>query len=392
MNSSDSINRRTFIRNSTVSLTAPAIIGLAGTLGAAESNGIKAGFIGTGGRGQALLGHALKSPGVNIVAICDIDPDSRARAAEMASAHKPATFSYYKKLLELKELDAVFVATPPYLHKHMIVDVMDSGRSCYAEKPLALTVEEIDAVVEAAGRARGVLQVGQQIRYHAGLHKLIGKLHDGLIGKIGWVRGQRYADWDGPGSRGAMKWLWSIEQSGDQIVEQSVHELDLINWIMNDHPIRAAGLGGQNIIHEPSGASVLDSYGLTFDFPGGRQGVFSMIKYAPYTNSMGGRIINAYGEKGSVDVQLSGPSTVVWRGENAPEPTKYEEAGIDFGQRAVDDFFRCARTGEKPFCDAETGRTAALTALLGRKAIYEQRVVTWDELLREGAPVKPLWY
>ncbi len=392
MSSSDSINRRNFIRNSAASLSAPAVLGLAGTLGAATGNEVRAGFIGTGGRGRALLGHALKSPGVKITALCDIDPDARAKAAGMASAHKPATFSYYKKLLELKELDAVFVATPPYLHKQMIVDVLDSGRNCYAEKPLALTVEEIDAVVEAGGRARGVLQVGQQIRYHHGLQKLIGKINGGLIGKIGFLRGQRYADWDGPGSRGPMKWLWSIEQSGDQIVEQSVHELDLINWIMNDHPVRAAGLGGQNIIHEPAGASVLDSYGLTFDYPDGRQSVFSMVKYAPYTNNMGGRIINAYGEKGSADIQLSGPSTVVWRGKDAPEPTRYEEADINFGQRAVDDFFRCVRTGEKPFCGAETGRVAALTALLGRKAIYEQRVVTWDELLKEGAPVKPLWY
>ncbi|MFC1544788.1 Gfo/Idh/MocA family protein [Gemmatimonadota bacterium] len=392
MTKSDSINRRNFIRNSAVSLSAPAVMGLAGTLGAVGEQEVRAGIIGTGNRGRALLGHALKSPGVKIVALCDIDPDASAQAAKLASAHKPKTFSFYKNLLDQKDLDAVFVATPPYLHKQMIVDVMDGGRSCYAEKPLALTVEEIEAAVDAAKRAKGVLQVGQQLRYHAGFHKLMPRLHNGLLGKIGFLRGQRYADWDGPGSRGPMYWLWSIEQSGDQIVEQSVHELDLINWIMNDHPIRAAGLGGQNIIHEPAGASVLDSYGLTFEFPGGRQSVFSMIKYAPYSNNMGGRIINAYGEKGSVDVQLSGPSTVVWRGQDAPEAEKFEEPGVDFGQGAVDDFFRCVRSGEKPFCDAETGRIAALTALLGRKAIYEQRVVTWDDLLKEGAPVKPLWY
>ena len=392
MSPADSINRRKFIRYSAVSISAPAVLGLAGTLGAASGDEVRAGFIGTGNRGRTLLNHALKSPGVKIAALCDIDPAARAQAAETASAHKPKTYSYYKNLLEQKDLDAVFVATPPYLHKHMIVDVMDSGRSCYAEKPLALTVEEIEAVVEAANRAKGVLQVGQQLRYHRGFHKLMPRIHGGLLGKIGFLRGQRYADWDGPGSRGAMKWLWSIEQSGDQIVEQSVHELDLINWVMNDHPLRAAGLGGQNIIHEPAGANVLDSYGLTFDFPGGRQTIFSMIKYAPYTNNMGGRIINAYGEKGSVDVQLSGPSTIVWRGENAPDPEKCEEPDVNFGQEAVDDFFRCVRTGEKPFCDVATGRIAALTALLGRKAIYEQRVVSWDDLLREGAPVKPLWY
>jgi predicted dehydrogenase len=366
-------------------------MGLAGTLGAAAGTEVRAGLIGTGNRGRALLGHVLKSPGVKVAALCDINPDASGKAAEMASGHKPKLYSYYKNLLDQKDLDAVFVATPPYLHKQMIVDVMDSGRSCYAEKPLALTVEDIEAVVEAVNRASGVLQVGQQLRYHTGFHKLMPRIHSGLLGKLGFLRGQRYADWGGPGSRGAMYWLWTIEQSGDQIVEQSVHELDLINWVMNDHPVRACGLGGQNLIHEPAGANVLDSYGLTFEFPGGRHSIFSMIKYAPYSNNMGGRIINAYGEKGSVDVQLSGPSTIVWRGEDAGEE-KFEEPGVNFGQHAVDDFFRCVRAGERPFCDVETGRDAALTALLGRKAIYEQRVVTWDDLLKEGAPVKPLWY
>ena len=391
MNKPRPVSRRNFLQNSAIALGAPAVLGMAGRLAAQGPAGVRYAIIGIGGRGTDLLQAALKAPNALCAALCDINDDALAVAAKTAADHKPKTFSYYKKMLDQKDLDAVFVATPPYLHKAMVVDVLESGRSCYSEKPLALTVNELEAVTAAAGSAKGCLQVGQQIRYQTQLRQLVPRIHSGEFGKIGFLRGQRYADWDGPGSRGPMYWLWSIVESGDQIVEQSVHELDLINWVMNDHPIRAAGLGGQNIINEPPGADVCDTYGLTFDYPGGRQAVFSMVKYAPYTHNLGGRIINAYGEKASVDLQLSDPCTIVWRGKDAPSPETVHVPDVDMTYEAVADFFRCVREGDRPFCDAEVGRSAALTALLGRKAIYERRVVTWEELLIEGAPVKPVW-
>jgi len=391
MKKSNPLSRRSFLADSAIAISAPAVLGLAGRLTAQDSAAVRFAMIGIGGRGSELLSQALKAPGARCTALCDISDEALARASQAASEHKPATFSDYRKMLEKQEIDAVFVATPPYLHKEMILNVLASGRSCYTEKPVALTVEEIGAVAEAAKGAKGCLQVGQQLRYQTQLRQLMPRIHQGEFGKIGFIRGQRYADWEGPGSRGPMKWLWSIAQSGDQIVEQSVHELDLINWIMNGHPLRAAGLGGQNLIHEPPGADVFDTYGLAFDYPGGRQAVFSMVKYAPYTHNLGGRIINAYCEKASVDVQLSDPCTIVWRGEKAPEPEQVHVPDVDFTFEAIKDFFHCVREGDRPFCDVETGRTAALTALLGRKAMYERRVVTWEELLAEGAPVKPVW-
>ena len=391
MEQESTLNRRSFIRHSVMAAAAPAVLGLGGQAIAEKDFPVNFGVIGTGGRGRQLLGSALQVPGSRATALCDISEDALGQAAEIAKEHKPKTYGDYKRLLEQKDLDAVIVATPPYLHKNMAIDVLESGRNCYCEKPLALTVSDIEAVVRAVGQARGILQVGQQLRFIAQLRQLMLRLHKGELGKIGFIRGQRYADWDGPGSRGPMKWLWNIEQSGDQIVEQSVHELDILNWIMNDHPVRAAGLGGQNIIHEPPGANVCDTYGLTFDYPDQRQAVFSMTKYAPYSHNMGGTIINAYGEKGSADAQFDDPVTIVWRGKNAPEPETISVTGMDFGYECVKDFFRCIREKDQPFVNAEIGRVTALTALLGRKAIYERRVVTWEDLLKEGAPVKPVW-
>jgi myo-inositol 2-dehydrogenase/D-chiro-inositol 1-dehydrogenase len=384
------VSRRNFLQKSTIAISAPAVLGLSSSLLGKEPAEVKFAVIGTGGRGRHLLGEALKVPGTRVTALCDIDPDALDQALKASSSHKPKTYSNYRKLLDQKDIEAIIVATPPYLHKAIIIDVLASGRHCYAEKPMALTVHDLDAVVETAGSSKGILQIGQQLRYHKQFRQLMPRIHNGELGKIGFIRGQRYGDWNGPGSRGAMKWLWTIEESGDQIVEQSVHELDVLNWIMNDHPIRIAGLGGQNIIHEPEGANVFDTYGLTLEYPQERHAVFSMIKYAPYSHNMGGRIINAYGEKGSVDVQLSDPCTIVWRGKDAPPAEKVHTPEVNFGHECMKDFFRCIREGDKPFCDAQIGRVTALTALLGRKAMYERRVVTWEDLLREGAPVKPI--
>ena len=390
MNRKRPVTRRNFLQKSTLAISAPAVLSLSGSLLGKESAEIKYAVIGTGGRGRSLLREAVNVAGTRVTALCDIDPDALDQALEISGKQKPRTYTNYRKLLEQKDIEAVIVATPPYLHKAMIIDVLASGRNCYAEKPMAITVHDLDAVVKAAGSARGILQIGHQLRYQKQFRQLMPRIHNGELGKIGFIRGQRYGDWNGPGSRGPMKWLWTIEESGDQIVEQSVHELDVINWIMNDHPVRIAGLGGQNIIHEPKGANVFDTYGLTLEYPGERHAIFSMTKYAPYSHNMGGRIINAYGEKGSVDAQLSDPCTIVWRGRDAPPPEKVHTPDFDFGHESVKDFFRCIRDGDKPFCDAENGRVAALTALLGRKAMYERRVVTWEDLLREGAPIKPI--
>ncbi|MEA2062858.1 MAG: Gfo/Idh/MocA family oxidoreductase [Gemmatimonadota bacterium] len=384
-----SVNRRNFLQGGIAAAGVPALLGLAGSLNAqGASDTVALGVIGTGGRGRALMGSALKVPGVRVAALCDIDTGALEKALVGAGEHKPDTYPYYKKLLELDGLDAVIIASPPYLHKPMVIDALDAGKHVYVEKPMCITVHDLDAVLERSRTARGILQVGQQLRLLPKYQRLTKRLHCGEFGKIGFIRAQRYADWNGPGSRGRMKWLWSIEQSGDQILEQSVHELDIINWLMNDHPVRVAGLGGQNMIFEPDGCNVCDNYGLTLEYPGGRQAVFSMIKYAPY--EIGGRIINAYAEKASIDAPFYGPDKIYWRGENAPEPEETESGKVDTTLESVKHFITCIRTGRQPVCNADIGRTAALTAMLGRKAIYERRVVTWEELLIEGAPVRPI--
>ncbi|MDA2928704.1 Gfo/Idh/MocA family oxidoreductase [Acidobacteria bacterium AH-259-O06] len=383
-------NRRDFIRQSAaIAGAAPAMIGLGGTsFGQSGNSDILCGMIGTGNRGRTILERIIKLQGVRVAALCDIQPEALDKGRSIVAGHKPQTYWYYRDLLEQQDLDAVFVVTPPYLHKPMVIDVLQSGRHCYAEKPIALTVNEIEEVGKEAKKAKGILQVGQQLRYRPQYRKAMEMIHRGEIGEVGFVRAQRYANWNGKPREGKMRWLYSIEESGDQIVEQSVHELDVLNWVMNDHPVRIAGLGGQNMLFEPKGNQIMDHYGLTLEYPGNRHAIFSMLKYA--VREMGGTFIHAYGSKAVFDVSYRGPAKIVWReGQGTSEPTTLDVEDVDMTLESVSDFFRCIRENEQPFCNIEVASSAALTALLGRKAMYERRVVTWRELLKEGAPVRP---
>jgi len=137
------------------------------------------------------------------------------------------------------------------------------------------------------------------------------------------------------------------------------------------------------MVYEPKGRDTSDHYTVVYEYPGKRIVTFTMIKYA--TPDLGGSATYFYGEKGSCDLWNH---RFVGRERDA-EPRIIEvPEEEDSTQLAIDDFFRCIREGTQPHCGIETGKTALLTALLGRKAFFEERVVTWDDLLREDAPIR----
>ncbi len=267
------------------------------------------------------------------------------------------------------------------------VKALWAGFHCSAAKPLALTVNELDEIREVARSSNRILHVDQQLRYRPQYLQAMEKIHGGEIGEVGFVRAQRYSNWNGesrkPDFRDTKTWLYRIEQSGDTIVENQIHNIDIINWIMNDHPIRATGLGGQNMIRW-EGNELLDNYGLTFEYPGNRYAIFSKISYA--VSDLGGTFIHAYGSKAGADVSYSGPVTFFGR-EKDSKPVIIDAQNVDMNFLSMRDFFESIRKGKQPFADVQVGRDAALTTLLGRKAIYEKRTVSWEELLKEGAPL-----
>ncbi len=383
--------RRDFFRQSAVAAAvAPAVLGLGGeTFGQVGKSDLQVGIIGTGGRGRSELTAIAKVPGVRVAAMCDISPAALEEAKQVVAEHKPDTYSFHRDLLQRDDLQAVFVATPPQLHREQVVETLRAGFHCSAAKPLALTVNELNDIEQTVRSTEKILHVDQQLRYRPQYLQAMKRIHAGEIGKVGFIRAQRYSNWSGKivegDSQKRKNWLYRIEQSGDTILENQIHNIDVINWIMNAHPIRATGLGGQNMI-EWEGNDLLDNYGLTFEYPDNRFAVFSKISYA--VSELGGTFIHAYSEKAGADVSYDGPVTFYWR-QKGKQPTVIDTQNVDMNLFSVQAFFEAIRKGRQPFTDVEVGRDAVLTSLLGRKAIYERRTVEWDELLKEGAPPLP---
>ena len=388
------ITRRNFIQKGAAMTTSPLILNYIHPSSPQKINRVlNIGVIGLGGRGQgAHISTLLKFPDVKIAAICDIKEERIKETLEKAGSHHPKVYRNYQDLLQQKDLDCVFVSTPPDRHKVMVCDALHAGLSVYVDKPMCITVTDCNAIGRAVENAKGVFIVGHQLRYNPSLRKEIEAIHNDVIGKVALVD---YKIFRGPGRGPDMsplteapdnQWILSIEEGGDIILEQGIHWIDVINWIMGTHPIRAVGLGGQGVLFdEVYDKETMDHYAVLYEYPDNRRAFFSHSWM-----SMPGSDPNAqtvHGTRGALDL---GTGKIFMRGpKEEPKTVDGSEAKGDMDYLCVQEFLECHRTGrKKPFNDFEVGNMAALFALLGRKAIYEQRTVTWEELLREGAPLQ----
>ena len=337
------------------------------------NNVIRVGIIGVGNRGSFLLRQVLKVPNVKVAAICDIDPDALKRAGQLAAAHSPDLMTEFRKLLDRKDIDAVVIATPVDLHKEMTVAALEVGKHIYCEKPMARTAEECRQVVNAAKNARGVLQLGFQLRHDPYRAASVKYIHNGGIGQVLFLQAYRHTD-DLPRQFG---WYFDAKRSGDNIVEQACHIIDIYNWVMQTHPLRAYGSGGINLYKDqPPGRTTMDNYTVIYEFPGNVRFSFSHIYFDP--PNFTGIQERVFGSEGAIEL----PKGLFYSRARKSEPRKIpiEGEGEDMNLRSVAAFFDNARAKRLPLNNADSARISTLTAILGRTSIYEKRVVEWPEV------------
>ena len=336
------------------------------------------GIIGVGNRGSYLLQNIIAEKRARVAAICDIKPDRLDRAATAASSSKPATTTDYRRLLEGKDVSVVFIASPCDLHAEMAIAALRAGKHVYCEKPVAITPQSVRDVMRAAREAKTVYMVGQQRRSDTGLRDVIAKIHSGAAGRVLFIRAQRHSvgDFSPTGSSG--DWIFDAKRSGDVIVEQSIHNLDVCNWILQNHPHQAAGFGGALISpNQPPGRTITDGYAVTYDYPGGAKMTFTQVAFHPAEMPFGGEQTQIYGSDGAVALETgmfyprARSSTPVLLAERKRENREANH---------IARFYDAILNGTKPETDVTIGATAALTAILGREAMYRQKVMTWKEL------------
>ncbi len=332
---------------------------------------VKTGIIGVGGRGTSLLREVLKAGQAEMVAICDIDPEALARATALCAGMSPKGYDDYKNLLADKNVEAVIIATPVDLHCDMAVHACEADKHIYCEKPLGLNAKEAEKVYAATQKLNKTFQVGFQWIYNSNFRAAIEAVHAGLIGDVKFIHAQRHGG-DLPHKK---SWLFEADRSGDIIVEQAVHEMNIFCWGLKSQPVRACGLGGTNVyVNVPPGRTIMDHYSMTYEFPGPVHLSYSHLYYAH--PQLAKTHIWFFGTKGAVDVM--GGEIYLNEGE-APAPREMKLTGEDT-YNALVSFMNDVRSGGKPDASAERGLLATKMAVLGRNAIREEKVVYWDKL------------
>src|SRR5262245_25403003 len=263
---------------------------------------VRLGFLGVGDRGTQLLASALRIPGARVAALADVDPARLRRAADLARDHRPRLASP-EAIFSLEEAEAIFIASPVYLHREQAVAALRAGKHVYLEKPLALTPEDCRAVLDEAeaGERRGqVFQIGFQRRYNPRYLASLAAIERGDAGKILFVKAQ----WHSTGSpaKASKPWYFRRDKSGDIVLEQACHQMDVFNWVFGREPLRACGMGGAHLGAGLPRADILDHYGLVLEYPGGGKVHHSHLSYAIPDRRFAGVYELVFGEKLGIDL------------------------------------------------------------------------------------------
>ena len=251
------IARRAFLA-SAATATAFSVLKPSLVFGAGANAVLEIGLIGCGGRGSWIAKLFADSGKYRFVACADYFQD-KVDAVGVSYKIEPARrytgLSGYKRLLDSK-LDAVVIETPPYFHPQHASDAVDAGKHVYVAKPIAVDAPGCQTIAEAGRRAtakKQVFLVDFQTRANEHFRKAVGQVHKGAMGSM--VMAEAWYPWAG-GGRGVppatpeqqlRSWYFVLPLSGDFIVEQSIHALDLATWIINADPLHARGTGGHKV-------------------------------------------------------------------------------------------------------------------------------------------------
>jgi predicted dehydrogenase len=372
---SNQVDRRDFLSGSLAALASSSV------RAAPPDKLIRTASIGIGKRGSTLLEQVLRQENVRVTAICDIDPQARDQAQSMAARDNPRSFTDYHKVLDLQDVDAIMVATPCCLHAEMAAACLDAGKYVYCEKPLGITPEQVDLALRAAQRSKVFLQIGQQLRYMPGLREVIRQIHeDKVLGQPFVIKAQRHSTPIRPEAEQARPaWYKDVKLSGDLIVENAVHNLDVCNWVAGSRPESAFGHGKKYFPKPiPAGTLMMDGFSVEYVYENDMHLDYSQLYLHPRSlkELANGQWYFVFGEKGAIDLSKG----ILY--QHASEETRalVTPAVRDANENAVTEFYACIRENRKPAADIKVAAVAALTAIMGREAISRRRRVTWKEL------------
>src|ERR1700704_3240186 len=341
--SSIKVNRRKFLKSAAttagVMFIKPSLVH-----GTAANSAVRVGLLGCGGRGTEDATNLVDTGNARVVALADLFRDQLDAAhANFDKLQQPKGFAAidpsqlfvgpdaYQQIAHSKEVDAIVVATPPYYHPQHLEAVVAAGKHVYLEKPGAVDVPRALRVIEIGKRAQGKLSldVGFQIRDCPPFVELVKRIHGGALGKVICGESHYFASYlDRPAwpdatpvERRLRNWVYDRALSGDIIVEQNIHVIDICNWILKAHPLKASATGGR--AGRPADGDVYGNYNVLFHYPDGVDVTFSSTQFAKGWWEVTERF---FGTKGTSQSPYSGPLGIwgdePWQAARSPAKDK----------------------------------------------------------------------
>lgn len=401
--------RRTFLKTGAAVIggTLAYNMGIVGAMAAGSSNTLKVGLIGCGGRGTGAAAQALRAdPDVVLTAMGDVFADRLEQSLKSLTEEVPAEklkvsrdhrfvgFDAYRKVID-SGVDVVLLATPPSFRPEHMMAAVNAGKHVFCEKPVAVDAPGVRKVLQAAQKAKEKnLSVvsGFCYRYDYGNRAMFDRIHNGEIGELMAVTTMRYGTelWSFPRQPGwtdmeyqMRNWYYYHWLSGDHIVEQAVHSIDLMCWAMgNQVPVRATGSGGRQVRTDPIFGNIYDHFAIEYEYANGARGYHFCRQQNNCTNR---NTIEMFGNKGLARISM-GRHVLELSGK---DNWTYSGKKNDMYQTEHDELFAAIRKGQ-PVNDGEWMANSTLMAIMGRDSAYTGQTVTWEDAIKsdkaEGPP------
>jgi myo-inositol 2-dehydrogenase / D-chiro-inositol 1-dehydrogenase len=411
------MRRREFLQAGTGAAAGLLLLNTRSAFGYQANSAVRHGLLGCGNRGTSVATSFSKNTSAQVVAVADLFEDQltagkahfdevnaslgRAAIDEKMVFKGPHAF---EELANAQGIDLIQISTPPFFHVQHLETAVASGKNVYVEKPVGIDIKQAKQALEIAKRVKPTqsVDVGFQCRSAPPIAAIADKIKAGALGKIAIVSGWYFApaSKEHPHSQGKSKdeyrlrnWLWDRALSGDILVEQNIHIIDLCNWMLGAHPLKATASGGRNVLTHAG--DCWDNYEVVLTYPGDVRMAFTSTQFG--VDGVFDAGLRLFGSSGMATVPYSGPVEIkggqAWAWEDSASTAagtgKFAANGafednLKFADRDKERTFIDSITSGQPHNQIAAGVETALSCMLGRMAGLTKREVTWEELLAHG--------
>jgi myo-inositol 2-dehydrogenase / D-chiro-inositol 1-dehydrogenase len=394
------------------------------TFGYQANSAVRLGLLGCGARGTHVATSFSQNTTAQVVALADLFQNqleagrAHFNAVNAGLGRQPIDGKLlfrgshaFEQLAGSLGVDLIQISTPPFFHVEHLETAVSAGKHVYCEKPVGIDVKQAKHALEIAKRVKPSqsVDVGFQCRNAPPIAAIAERIKGGALGKIASISAYYYA----PASKekifsGASadeyrlrNWLWDRALSGDILVEQNIHIVDLCNWMLGARPLKATASGGRNILTHAG--DCWDNYQVDFAYPGDVRVSFASTQFGDYGLFEAG--LRLFGSEGAATVPYAGPVEIVgtqkWAWPEAIGASIGAAAGS--GKFAANGDFEdnlafADRDKERAFIDSivngpvhnqiVAGVETALSCMMGRMAGLRRHEATWEELLAHGEAYK----